>query len=244
MNSVKNVLICLLIALFSFSTAYGQSKKKLREQIADLETEVATLTQENIQMEQVNERLRQENQAYVEQNSTLRSQVGQLQRENDALRVDNQALETENETLEQRVEALAGGPISTGGIGTGTTTGGTTGGGLVSDPNDTRKCAYFQGRLTPGVSYTETYEAISNDGWGIQVYASSNLCQAAEKAESFKKNYRLYKTYVRCKQVGSGYVYAVIYGTLKYEDQAKTYLRNFKKLPNNQWGANAFLVQH
>lgn len=241
MRTLKQLAILFIIALMATPTLQAQSKKTLRETISQLETEVQTLTQENNQMDLVNERLRQENQAYVEQNSTLRSQVGQLQRENDAMRTDNEALVQENEGLKSRVEALTaipgGGTTTTGGF---PSTGGTSG---TIDPNDTRKCAHYQGRLAPGVSYTENYTALNSDGWGLQVYASGNLCLAAEKAETFKGKYHLYKTYIRCKEVNGTYIYAVVYGSLRERDQAQTYLNNFKKI-SGSWGANAFLVQH
>lgn len=238
MRTLQQLAIFLIVALMAAPTLQAQSKKTLRETVSQLETEVQTLTQENNQMDLVNERLRQENQAYVGQNSTMRSQVGQLQRENDAMRTDNEALVGENENLRSRVEVLT--TIPGGG---GTTTGGfpTTGGTV--DPNDTRKCAHYQGKLSPGVSYTENYTVLNSDGWGLQVYASSNLCQAGEKAETFKAKYRLYKTYIRCKEVNGTYIYAVIYGSLREREQAKTYLNNFKKISGN-WGATAFLVQH
>jgi len=237
MRTLKHVGILLIVALMAAPQLHAQSKKKMRETISQLETEVQTLTQENNQLDAVSERLREENQAYVEQNGTLRSQVGQLQRENDALRGDNENLISENEGLKARVDALANSPIG----GTGGTTGG--GGNTAIDPNDTRKCAHNQGRLSPGVSYTENYTAINSDGWGLQVYASSNLCQAAEKAEEFKSKYRLYKTYIRCKEVNGNFIYAVVYGSLREREQAKTYMNNFKKI-SGSWGANAFLVQH
>jgi type II secretory pathway pseudopilin PulG len=240
MRTLQQLAIFLIVALMAAPSLQAQSKKTLRETISQLETEVQTLTQENNQMDIVNERLRQENQAYVEQNSTLRSQVGQLQRENDAMRADNEALVNENETLKGRVDALTSLPAGGGTTGGFPTTGG--GGGTV-DPNDTRKCAHYQGRLSPGLSYTENYGALNSDGWGLQVYASSNLCQAAEKAETFKSKYRLYKTYIRCKEVNGTYIYAVVYGSLREREQAKTYLNNFKKI-SGSWGANAFLVQH
>lgn len=243
MRTLHQLAIFLIVALMAAPNLQAQSKKTLRETVSQLETEVQTLTQENNQMDIVNERLRQENQAYVEQNSTMRSQVGQLQRENDALRADNESLVGENENLKNRVNALTaipGSGTSTGGF---PTTGGTTGTGGTIDPNDTRKCAHYQGRLNPGISYTENYTVLESDGWGLQVYASSNLCQAAEKAETFKAQYKLYKTYIRCKEVNGAYIYAVVYGSLREHDQATTYLNNFRKI-SGSWGANAFLVQH
>ncbi len=241
MRTIQKIAVFSIIVLMAMPALQAQSKKTLRETVSQLETEVQTLTQENNQMDLVNTRLREENQAYVEQNSTLRSQVGQLQRENDALRTDNGSLVQENEKLKNRVDALASLP----GGGTTANTGGfpTTGDGTAIDPNDTRKCAHFQGRLSPNVSYTEDYTILNSEGWGLQVYASRSLCQAAEKAEEFKGKYSLYKTYIRCKEVNGTYLYAVIYGSLREQDQARTYLNNFKKI-SGSWGANAFLVQH
>ncbi len=239
MKTVKTLAIVLSIALFSLTYAEAQTKRQLREENAQLKDQNARLTQEVDQLEQTNDRLMQENQSFVQQNRTLRDQVIEIQRENTTLTTDLQQAESEAEKLQARLDALATSP-STGG----TTGGGGIIGGNTPDPNDTRKCAYYQNRLKANTTYTELYNELHSEGWGIQVFSSGSLCQAAEKAEEFKKSYKLYNTYLRCKEVNGRYVYAVIYGSLKDHGQAKTYLANFKRVALSQWGGSAFLVQH
>ena len=237
MKTAKTLAILISIVCLSLSVSFAQSKKKLKEEVATLKTENARINQENAQLESTNQRLTQENKGFSEQNMTLRSQVTQLQRDNDALNKQYDDLNTAYQGVKGDYEALQASQSANPG-------GSLGGGGVVVNPNDNRKCAFYQGKLEPGWTYTELYNKLNSDGWGIQVFASKSLCQAAEAAEEFKGRYTMYKTYIRCKAVNGQQVYAVVYGSLKYQDQAKTYLNNFKAKAAAKWSANAFLVQH
>ncbi|MFK7970596.1 MAG: hypothetical protein AB8F95_09520 [Bacteroidia bacterium] len=236
----KQVIVVILTALFvgmgAVQSVQAQSRKKLKEEIAKLQQENVRLSQDLTTAEAAVEQLQQENQRYAEQNAAMSAQVTQLQQ-------DNLALSQQYQTVLKDCQNAPG-------AGTGATAGGgsatapPTGGG-VAPSGDSRKCAYYQNKLTPNTSYTEYFNVLQSSGYGIQVFSSKSLCQAAEFAEKFKKNYNYngYKTYLRCKQVGGAQMYAVVYASLREKSQASTYLRNLKSKDRKTFGGS-FIVQH
>lgn len=254
MNLFKLTAACGVALCMLQPAAFAQTKNELKKQVTDLEAQAATLRNDVITLENENDKLSSENRNYLERMNILNSQVTQMQRDYDALNQNYKLLESENQQLKASSGASTwGGTSGSSGSGSwgspGTSTGSTqppaTGSsGYLPYPQDNRKCAYYQDKLEPNQTYTELYNKLESSGWGIQVFASSNLCQAAEKAEAFKQEHKLYKTYLRCKSVGGRTFYAVVYGSLKDEAQAKTYLTNFKKIAKAPWGTGPFLVQH
>ncbi|MEZ4686019.1 MAG: SPOR domain-containing protein [Bacteroidia bacterium] len=233
-------LFTLLLVLGSFSTIQAQSRKALKEEVAKLQQEIVRLTQDLTTAEAQVDQLQQENQRYAEQNAAMSTQVTQLQQ-------DNLALSQQYQQVLKDYESLQGGsgtgtfPGTSGGTGTSAGTTAPPTSGTASD--DSRKCAYYQNKLTPNTSYTEYFNVLQSDGFGIQVFSSKSLCQAAEYAETFKKDFQLYKTYIRCKQIGGGQMYAVIYGSLKDKQQTQTYLNNLKQKYSSKF-KGSFVVQH
>lgn len=227
-------LVTLLLIIGSVSTVQAQSRKKLKEEVAKLQQEIVRLTQNLTTAEAQVEQLRQENQRYAEQNAAMSSQVTQLQQ-------DNLALSQQYQQVVKDYEALQGAT----GTGTmpGTSVGGSTAPPAGGVAGDSRKCAYYQNKLTPNTSYTEYFNVLQSDGYGIQVFSTKSLCQAAEYAEKFKKDFKMYKTYIRCKQIGGSQMYAVVYGSLKDKGQTNTYLRNLKKKYTAKF-KGSFVVQH
>ena len=113
------------------------------------------------------------------------------------------------------------------------------------DPNDTRPCAIKQAQLEAGYSYEYgSLQKIRTKGYGVQVYSYSSLCNALEKAEDFTSYYRMYKTYIKVKIVNGQKVFSVVYGSLKDENQARTYTRLFKENARVKERSSAFMVQH
>lgn len=226
------VLFTLIFAIGSLTTVQAQSRKKLKEEVAKLQQEIVRLTQDLTTAESQVDQLRQENQRYAEQNAAMSSQVTQLQQ-------DNLALSQQYQQVLKDYEASQGGVGGTDMINTGSSTAPPVGGVA----GDSRKCAYYQNKLTPNTSYTEYFNVLQSDGFGIQVFSTKSLCQAAEYAEKFKKDFKMYKTYLRCKQIGGNQMYAVVYGSLKDKAQANTYLRNLKKKYTSKF-KGSFVVQH
>ena len=240
---MKKPVIALFTLLFVFgslSTLQAQSRKKLKEEVAKLQQEIVRLTQDLTTAEAQVEQLQQENQRYAEQNAAMSTQVTQLQQDNLALSQQYQQVLKDYEALQG---ATGTGTFPTGGTGTGTATTTPPGTGTGSAAGDSRKCAYYQNKLTPNTSYTEYFNVLQSDGFGIQVFSSKSLCQTAEYAETFKKDFKLYKTYIRCKQIGGSQMYAVIYGSLKDKGQTQTYLNNLKKKYSSKF-RGSFVVQH
>ncbi|MEM6260980.1 MAG: SPOR domain-containing protein [Bacteroidota bacterium] len=234
---MKLVQTCIVLTAFCFCTfgsLQAQSKKKLKEEVQQLTEENRRLDAENSQLERQTSALVEENRRFIEQNTQLRSQVTQLQRDFDDVSTRYTALSAEH-------DALKGSMASTNPYGTGSTRDNST---YAPDPTDTRDCARKQGTLRPNTSYTERFNPLNSQGWGLQIYAFRNLCQAVEKAAEFRKQYKLYKTYIRVKEVNGTRIYAVIYGSLREKDQAETYKNNFRKIAKDEGGKNAFLVQH
>lgn len=239
MKKRTNVLIlfCLFVGFGCLQSVQAQSRKALKEEVAKLQQEIVRLTQELTTAEGAVDQLQQENQRYAQQNAAMSSQVTQLQQDNLALSQQYQATLKDYQAL-QGATGTGTFPGSSVGEGVGTfPTSGTTAGG------DSRKCAYYQNKLTPNTSYTEYFNVLQSSGYGIQVFSSKSLCQAAEYAETFKKDFKMYKTYLRCKQVGGSQMYAVIYGSLKEKSQAQTYANNLKKKYSTKF-RGTFVVQH
>ena len=177
------LVACLFAGLGFNQSLEAQSRKKLKEEIAKLQQEVVRLTQDLTTTEAQVNQLQSENQRYAEQNAALSSQVTQLQQ-------DNLALSQQYQTVLKNYEAVTGGsggvgttPGTTPGAGTAPPAGGT--GTLPPVSGDARKCAYYQGKLTPNTSYTEYFNVLQSSGFGVQVFSTKSLCQAAEYAEKF-----------------------------------------------------------
>ena len=101
-------------------------------------------------------------------------------------------------------------------------------------------CGVNPSKLIPGNSYTMKFNKMSFKGWGVQVYSFASLCNAYKKAKEFSSYYKLFNTYIRVKMMKNRKIYSVIYGSLKDEEQARTYCTNFRKIAKDKEGQNAF----
>lgn len=162
---------------------------------------------------------------------SLKSDVSKLQAENSNLKDEIDELETENEGL---VAAVENSKSSSSAVANGN-----------NMPKNSASCSSKQGQLQNNRSYfVDLTSTITAHGWGVQVYSSKSLCDAQGYAEQFEAYYKMWKTYVKVSQENGEQIYSVVYGTLKYEDQAKVYMENFKKIGRNENERNAILVQH
>ncbi|WP_345368357.1 SPOR domain-containing protein [Algivirga pacifica] len=116
----------------------------------------------------------------------------------------------------------------------------------VPAPDDNRFCAKKHGKLQVDRSYfTDLKSQVISNGWGLQIYSSPSLCDAQEVALQFEASHNYWKTYVKVKEIDGQTMYAVIYGSLKYKEQAQYYCNQFiKKVAKTEGELNAFLVQH
>ncbi|MEH0156844.1 hypothetical protein V6R21_22135 [Limibacter armeniacum] len=233
----KNMkLLLLIIGCFmlhiSLSEANAQSKKKLKQENATLKSENEDLRKAKLQIEErANEfekranELESENQRLSSEVSALNTKVLRLEGEKTAL--DNQLGEMEDEYDSLKRLGTSGGQV------------------YKVSPNDNRTCARRQGQLQADKSYfVDLNSQVISHGWGLQVYSSNSLCKAQDKAKDFESYYHMYKTYIKVKNVDGQPLYCVVYGSLKYKDQAKVYCDNFRKIGRNEGERNAFLVQH
>ena len=221
-------IVVLILLLGVGQALFAQSKKQLKEQVAQLQVENAELNRETDELER---QLQQSRDAYnmaLEQNTQLQDQVQQLQQQIADPNRDYQKLNEDYETLKNRTVGI---------------TGGTTGTPLPPNTGGVRPCVYYANQLAEGSSYTLDYKLWPGGGWGIQIATFSDLCTAETRAREFAKDYTLYPTYLKMKVVSGKQMYAVIYGAMQDENQARSYLANFKKIAKGP-EKNGFLVRH
>ncbi|MCS7005885.1 MAG: SPOR domain-containing protein [Cytophagales bacterium] len=220
-------VILVLIGGMSLLVAQAQTKRKIIEENEQLKQEKVELQKANVQLEREKQALQKENAALKQENQMLSSEVRRLQDNLSELKEANRALTirlSENTSAAKSKST----PNETPSI----------------DPNDKRPCAIQQNKLAPNQSYFLTLNKLNTKGWGIQVYSYSTLCMALEKAQEFSKQYKMYNTYIRVKEVDGKRVFSVVYGSLKDEASARSYCENFRKIAKDREGQNAFVIQH
>lgn len=217
--------------------AFAQSKKEMKEEIVRLKDQVTQLTQENENLSTRNTQLQAESQKATSRASALESENAALRQELSSKEQAYKLLSSNYESVQQQAAAAQAAAESKQQAKQQAT--------ATIDPNDKRKCAHYHGKLQPGFSYNEDFVRLNSKGYGLQVYSYYTLCQAAEKAEEFKKSYKMYGTYIHVKKDAQGQLlYCVVYGSLKDYDQARTYCDNFRKIAPDPIAAGAFVVQH
>ncbi len=200
-------------------------KDDLRTQNTMLRTTIGTLEAENSKLKTRNGQLESEVEVLKTENARLGEELENAKKDNQALSNDYEALAAEYEALKAKFEA--------------------TGSASSSDPNDRRPCRLLENKLAPNSSYfVDSFNRLNTQGWGVQIYSFNNLCAAMEKAVEFRQYYRMWKTYITVKEVSGKKMFTVVYGSMKDELQARTYLQNFRKIARDIEGKNAFLVQH
>ncbi|WP_281615881.1 SPOR domain-containing protein [Flammeovirga sp. SubArs3] len=229
--SVAIVFAALLIATPSFA----QSKKKLKQMNAQLTTENSELRKGKMEMEQKANSLKSMNEQLTYEMEGLKNDVSALQNENGNLKSEVDELEKENEELIAALESASSAAA----------TGGTAVSSGANMPANSAGCSSRQGKLQNNKTYfVDLSSQIISHGWGVQVYSTKSLCDAQGYAEKFQDFYKMWKTYVKVTEQNGQQIYSVVYGSLKYQDQAKVYLENFKKIGRNDDEKNAILVQH
>jgi len=233
------IFALLLFALFATSSlSYAQKKKDLKE-------DVDQLTKDNTTLKSQNTKLTQEN-------KNLQNSVDRLEKENGELRSDYNRLSKDFETFKKEAANNNAGNNSGGGASSGNSGVGSSGGskgnagGIINvpDPNDKRPCATKQNSLDINTTYTMNLTKLVSSGYGVQVGSSSNLCQAMEEAKEFAKYYKTYNTYIRVKIVGNQRMFAIVYGSLKDYNSAKSIAESVKKRGRNEQHKDAFVIQH
>lgn len=230
MKTLKIVSVCVLLSLVSFSGAFAQTKKQLKAEVERLREELFALNQDNLVLKHQRDELTTQNETYAGNQNALQSEINRLERRIGVMEQEYEDLADAYQDI--REDKLASGEG--------------TGGGVITGPDrsESRTCALLETQLTENTSYALDYTRLSSDGWGVQVYSFSTLCQAEEKAAVFSQKYTMYKTYIRVKQVKGRRIYSVVYGSLKDQQQARTYCNNFRKIAKDKAGKSAFIVQH
>lgn len=230
MKTLKIVSVCVLLSLVSFSGAFAQTKKQLKAEVERLREELFALNQDNLVLKHQRDELTTQNETYAGNQNALQTEINRLERRIGVMEQEYEDLADAYQDI--REDKLASGEG--------------TGGGVITGPDrsESRTCALLETQLTENTSYALDYTRLSSDGWGVQVYSFSTLCQAEEKAAVFSQKYKMYKTYIRVKQVNGRRIYSVVYGSLKDQQQARTYCNNFRKIAKDKAGKSAFIVQH
>ncbi|AZQ62415.1 hypothetical protein EI427_09245 [Flammeovirga pectinis] len=224
----------LVLALLLSTSSFAQSKKKLKQMNEQLTTENTELRKGKTDLEKKSNSLTAMNDQLKYEVDGLKSDISSLQQQNEKLQTEVDALESENSELVASAEVAAN-----------TTSSGTSVSSGSNMPASTGQCSSRQGQLQANHTYFVNLSSqIISHGWGVQVYSSRELCDAQGYAEKFQEHYKMWKTYVKVTEEGGSQVYSVVYGSLKYQDQAKVYLENFKKIGRNSDEQNAVLVQH
>lgn len=225
MSFSKHYRPLFLVGLFILSGAFSlqaQSKKKLREEIKELKAANTQLRNENRKLKYEKDQLEEEKKQIVDLTTFFEEEVYRLRKDSAQYHTAFEEVKLKKAEFEEQNKANVYKP----------------------DPNDNRPCARQQSSLAPGSYFRETLNPLASSGWGVQVFSFSSLCQAQEKAEEFSAKYHMWKTYIMVKEVNGQKVFSVVYGTLRDEQQARTYCENFKKVASGPEAANAFLVQH
>ena len=228
MKFLKSITLFALLLSLSVGVQ-AQSKKKLKEEIDQLKAA-------NTVLQQKTKKLEEEKISLSNQNTALKAEALRLKRDSSKSATDYNTLSTEYDSFKKKVidERQK--------TGTGTDDGAITD-VLLGDSN--KPCLMRQSKLEAGYSYdAKTLQRIPTKGYGVQVYSYSNLCNAEEKANEFMKYYRMYKTYIKVKTVGTQKVFSMVYGSLKDANQARTYTRLFKENARVKERQGAFMVQH
>lgn len=236
MNFGKPTIWITALAFILAAPALAQSKKEMKEEIVRLKEQVTQLTTENENLDARNRQLQAESQkatgrvsALESENSALRQELSSKDQAYKLLSSNYEAVQQQAAATQAAVEQKQQAKQQQ----------------IAVDPNDKRKCAHYQSKLQAGYSYNEDFVKLNSKGYGLQVYSYYNLCQASEKAEEFKKSYKMYNTYIHVKKDAEGNsLYCVVYGSLKDYDQARTYCENFRKVAPDPIAAGAFVIQH
>jgi hypothetical protein len=247
MKTSKSLLLILAFLVLGFSSGFGQTKKALREEIAQLQAQVNQLNLDKTVLEQEKTAVVAANKSMNSENLALKSQVAGLQDDMEDCNQDYANLMADYQSL------LAGGtvtttpstpkpPATTGGSGSSVTPSTTTGAVIGSSGGST--CASMENALLANNTYHLNYTLAPAGGWGVQIYSFSSLCQAEKKAREFAKDFTMYETYIKVKVAGGKKLFAVVYGSMPNKAQAQTYLTNFKKIAKDPAQKTAFLVQH
>ncbi|MGB0524162.1 MAG: hypothetical protein ACPGJS_14435 [Flammeovirgaceae bacterium] len=221
-------MLCLTAGL------QAQSKKKLKAENEQLKAA-------NTVLQQKTQSLQSENKALENKNNKLKADITRMKRDSAVNAMDYKLLNDEYTDFKKKVIAerqKAADAAKGGGVDDGSITD-----VVLGDSNN--PCAIRQAQLEAGYSYdADGLRRIRTEGYGVQVYSYRNLCNAIEKADEFMSYYRMYKTYIRVKMIGNSKVFSVVYGSLKDEQQARTYMRLFKENARVKERDSAFLIQH
>jgi hypothetical protein len=211
-----------------FSAAFSQTKKQLETEITRLQEQIFALSQENMLLRQQRDQLTQQNETLSGGQVAMQAEISRLERRIAVMEQEYQDLADAYEKMKtgSLVSSAAPGPIT------------------GPDRSESTTCSLLENQLTDNTSYTLDYSKLNSNGWGVQVYSFSSLCQAETKARAFSQKYKLYKTYIRVKRVNGRRIYSVVYGSLKDEAQARTYCNNFRKIAKDKEGKSAFVIQH
>lgn len=251
--NVKHALIFGILTVAVCMAGFGQSKKKLRDEIENQQQEIARLTTRNQQLEQKSANLQQIYESALRDKRALEEELTNLQRELNSLNQDYRELQIAYEKLigGDNSGAVAG---TTPGTGTGTGTGFDTGfdtpttpatnPGNNNGPSRSMPCNQAGPMLTLGTTYTLEYGAVPANGYGVQIAAYQDPCQALNAASSFQRNHTQLQTYLRVKNVNGRRFYSIVYGILPSRQQASNFSDSLRRTGGPGQGQGAFVVQH
>ncbi|MFT5916579.1 MAG: septal ring-binding cell division protein DamX [Bacteroidia bacterium] len=222
---LTKIVLLFSAMLFGIFTAEAQTKKKLKAENEQLKAS-NTILQQRVQV------LEKDKRALSLKNEAFGSNITRLRRDSAVASMDYKLMSDEftkyRATMVENSKKVEE----------------KTGYTLV-DPNDTRPCAVKQAQLEAGYSYEYgTLKRIRTKGYGVQIYSYGSLCNALDKASEFTNYYQMYKTYIMVKIVNNKKIFSVVYGSLKDEQQARTYTDLFKQNARVKERSSAFMVQH
>lgn len=233
MKFLKSIFLVVFI-LGVVVSVQAQSKKKLKAENSQLKAA-------NTVLQQKTKSLEADKKALTNKNTALKGDITRMKKDSAVSAMDYKLLSDEYKDFKKKVIAerqKLEDAKNSGGTDDGSITD-----VILGDNNN--PCAIRQAQLEAGYSYdVDGLKRIRTQGYGVQVYSYRSLCNALEKASEFKSYYHMYKTYIRVKMIGNSKVFSVVYGSLKDQQQARTYCNLFKQNARVKERASAFLVQH
>ncbi len=242
--NVKKALTLGMLVVALCASSFGQSKKKLKAEIENQQQEIARLTQRNQQLEQKNASLQQVYESALRDKRTLEEELTNLQRELNSLNQDYRELQVAYDNL------IGGGtPDNVAGNFNNNNDSfnnlpPATNPGATSGPSRSMPCNQAGPMLAIGTTYTLDYGAVPANGYGVQIAAYQDLCQALNAASTFSQRNTQLQTYLRVKNVNSRRFYSVVYGILPSRQQASSYSDNLRRSGRPGQGKGAFVIQH
>lgn len=224
-----STFICILLILGT-SEIYAQNKKKLREEIRRLQIHNEQLGRQRDNLTEAYIKLEKLYLESKDQTETLQSELNVAISNLQSTSARYQEVVVQYEALQQYQEIKASGVLEQ-------TPSPSNSPALASRSDDL--CQSMVDQLSANQSYSQRFQPLQGDGWGVQLSAFSNLCDAygeASQVNLFTNDDAM--VFIRPKKINGRTVYAVIQGAWDSKANAQTFLEE------QMISEDAFIISH